>query len=164
MTRLVTLLLLFLLTGCASVMTAPTVQLTQLKPVAIDSTGLVIAVELLITNPNRFDLTLLHYVYTMEVAGVPLGTGQDQRPTIFSAGQDTVVVIPARIRHRDLLNLLQQQPDLDLISYRLTANLQVDSPLGERMIAVDHPGRFSIPERYRPNGILNVLKELLPHP
>lgn len=164
MTRFALMALLFLLSGCTAVVTAPTVQLDQLKPVAVDISGLTIEVDLLVTNLNRFDLTLLGYSYTLQVAGLPLSTGGCHQPVVFSAKQQTRVTIPAEVRHHDLFKLLQLQHEPDRIPYHLVAELQVDSPLGQTSVPVDHQGLFAVPEQYRPSGLLKQLKGILSQP
>lgn len=164
MTRFALMSLMLLLTGCAAVVTAPTVQLDQLKPVAITISGLTIGVDLLVTNPNRFDLTLLGYSYTLQVGGLLLSSGADRQTVVFSAGQQTRITIPAQVRHHDLFTLLQLQHDTERIPYHLVAALQVDSPLGEKSIPLDQQGLFAVPEQYRPSGLLNRLKGILPQP
>lgn len=164
MTRLALMALLLLLTGCAAVVTAPTVQLEQLKPVAVDISGITIEVDLLVTNLNRFDLTLLGYSYTLQVAGLPLSSGEERQTVIFPAGQQTRITIPTLVRHRDLFKLLQLQHEPDRIPYRLITGIQVDSPLGEKTVPVDHQGLFALPEQYRPSGLLKYLKGTLSQP
>lgn len=164
MTRFALIALLFLLTGCAAVVTAPTIQLDQLKPVAVDISGLTIEVDLLVSNPNRFDLTLLGYSYTLQIAGLPLSSGEGSQTVVFSGGRQTRITIPAQVRHSDLFNLLQLQHDPDRIPYHLIATLQVDSPLGEKSVPVDHQGLFAVPEQYRPSSLLNRLKGILSQP
>lgn len=166
MTRFALISLMLLLTGCATVVTAPTVQLDQLKPIAVAISGLTIGVDLLVTNPNRFDLTLLGYSYTLQVAGLPLSSGGDSQTVVFSAGQQTRITIPAQVRHHDLFKQLQLQlqHNTERIPYHLVAALQIDSPLGKKSISLDHQGLFSVPEQYRPNGLLNRLKGILSQP
>jgi hypothetical protein len=60
-----------------------------------------------------------------------------------------------------VVELLKRRPDPDRVPYRLQAGLQVDTPLGERVIAIDKDGMFTIPHRYRPNEWLNSLQGAL---
>lgn len=161
MKQLALLLLLLAMTGCSAIVTTPEVRLQQLEPVGIDTTGLELEANLLINNPNHFGLTLLDYSYTLQVAGLPFGTGGNRQTIVFPAQQETVIRIPARIRYSDLLELLKRQPDPDRIPYRLTANLQIDTPLGETSVPVDYQGQLSIPENYRPSFMLQRFKGLL---
>lgn len=161
MIRLVLFLLALAMTGCSAVVTTPEVRLQRLAPVVFDTAGLEVEANLLINNPNRFDLTLLDYSYTLQAAGLPLGTGGNRQTIVFPAQQETGIRIPARIRYSDLLELLKRHADPDRIPYRLTASLQVDTPLGETSIPVDYQGQLSIPENYRPSFILQRFKGLL---
>lgn len=165
MKRLMVLLtLLVALTGCAAVVTPPEVRLQQITPVRIDAAGLAIEVDLLVHNPNRFDLTLLGYSYTLQVAGLPFSSGGSRQTTTFPAHQEQLVRIPARIRHGELLELLKRQSGPDHLPYRLIAELQLATPLGESVIPLDHQGRFTIPEKYRPDALMNHLKGLFSPP
>lgn len=161
MKRLLLLIMLLSgLSGCAAVVTSPKVRLQQINPTGIDSAGLNIEVNLLVNNPNRFDLTLQNCSYTLQVAGLPFGSGATHQTTTFPGYKETQIKIPVRIRHADLLELLKRQLDLDHTPYHLIAVLQVDTPLGVSSIPLDHQGQLPIPPQYRPDAALQRLKSL----
>lgn len=152
--------MVIVLSGCAAVVTSPEVRLQQINPVRIDSAGMDIEVDLFVNNPNRFDLTLLGYSYNLQVAGRPFSSGETRQTTIFPANQEILVRIPARVRHINLLELLQLQLDLNHLPYHLIAELQLATPLGESSIPLDQQGQLKIPEKYRPNVLMQSLKDL----
>lgn len=154
------LLICLFLGGCTVFVTPPQVQLRQVTAVGLDTAGVDLEVELLVHNPNRFDLTLLGYSYALQMLDTPLSSGGARQRLNFTADQDTVVRIPARVQHTDLLSVLKKQPDPDRIPYRLIAGLQVETPLGETSIPVDQRGQFAIPERYRPSNLIQRFKGL----
>lgn len=158
------LLFLSTLTGCPAVFAAPKIQLHQITVSGIDAAGLDLEVDLLVSNPNRFDLTLTGYSYTLRVDDLPLYSGGAQQVAAFPARHETIVRIPTRVRHNDLLALLKRQPDSGRIPYHLVAALQVDTPVGETSIPVDFHNQFTIPENYRPNTIIKQLKGLFSPP
>jgi len=162
--RFLFLILFWGLGGCATFVTPPEVRLQQIMPVGIDATGVDIEVSLLVTNPNGFDLALQGYSYTLQVAGLPLGYGSTRQSTTFPEKKETLVRIPARLRHADLLELTKRQTDPNFIPYRLIAGLQLDTPLGESSIPLDHQGQLSIPAKYRPDAVMQRLKGLFGAP
>lgn len=159
---LVLMLLLSALWGCAAA--APQVRLQQIIPTGIDAEGLTIQVNVLVDNPNPFDLTLLGYSYNLQVAGLPLSSGEAQQTTTFPSHKATLVTLPARIRHRDLMELLKRHPNLEQIPYRLLANLQLETALLKSSIPLDHQGQLSIPAKYRPNAVIQRLQGFLAPP
>lgn len=154
------LLLTCLLTGCSTIVGTPEVRLQRIAATGIDTAGIDLEVNLLVANPNRFNLTLLGYSYALSLAETPLSSGGQRQQTIFPGKQETLVRIPARVRHGDLLELLKHSPNPDHIPYHLQAGLQVDTPLGEVSVPVDSRGEFAIPEKYRPSGLLQRFKGL----
>jgi LEA14-like dessication related protein len=156
------LLLIILLSGlCGCAAVAPQVRLQQIIPTGIDSDGLNVEVRLLVDNPNQLDLTLSGYSYSLQVAGLPFSSGEAQQATTFPGHTATLVALPTRIRHRELLELLKRQPDWNHIPYRLLAKLKIDTPLGESTIPLDHQGQLLIPAKYRPDAVIQRLKGLL---
>lgn len=149
------------LTGCSFIITAPEIQVQSITPVGISTTGLTISADLLVNNPNPFDLTLLDYSYTLQIATLPLSSGTTQQTTTFPAHQQTLIKIPVKILHTDLLQIVKLQPDLDAIPYHLSANLHVHTPLGGTSLPVNKHGDFSLPENYRPHSLIQRLKGLL---
>lgn len=142
----------------------PQVQLHRIVPVAITSSGLELEIELHVSNPNRSDLTLLGYSYTLQVAALPFSSGSSRQTIIFPGTHTTLVRIPALIKYANLLELLKQQPNPETLPYQINATLQLDGPLGEQTVPVRYSGQFSIPEQYRPTGLFRHLQNLLsPH-
>ncbi len=154
------LLLLPVLASCSLIVTKPDVSLQRIAPTGVDSSGIDIELNLLIKNPNSFDITLLGYSYTLEVSDLPFASGGIRKTAVFMGKQESGLSIPVRVRHGELLEILKRQHDPDKIPYHLSASLQVDTPIGELSLPIDQRGLFSIPEKYRPGSVLQQIKGL----
>lgn len=152
--------LLLLITGC-SLVSPPVVTFNKFAPVSIDTAGMDIDLMLNVKNPNSHDLTITGYSYTLTILDLPFGSGGERRTIIFTANEETIVRIPIRVEHGQLLSVIKRLPDPDKIPYTLTASLQFQTPFGEKSVPLNRKGLFPLPERYRPKTILKGLFELL---
>lgn len=149
---------LLLLQGCSAIVTRPEVKVQGINMVRLDTSGVDIDINLLVSNPNRFDLALLGYSYRLQLADIPLMSGGERQKIVFQGDRETLLKIPARVRHTDLLELLRKSPDPNHLPYRIIAGLQVDTPIGETSVPVDHSGEFSVPEKYKPASMFQRFK------
>jgi LEA14-like dessication related protein len=154
-------LLIFMLSGCASLVQAPRVTLKETSLVGLDTSGIDIEFLLGITNPNSFDLSLLGYTFDLQVLALPLSTGGKQETILFPAGKETGMRLPVRLKFADLLKIINRSPDPDKIPYQLNAMLQLKTPLGEMAVPVEKSSLLAIPEQYRPAAFTNRLRDAL---
>ena len=96
-------LLIFMLSGCASLVQAPHVTLKKTSMVGLDTSGIDIEFYLGVTNPNSFDLSLLGYTFDLRVMARPLSSGGMQETILFPAGKETGMRLPVRLKFTDLL-------------------------------------------------------------
>ena len=150
-----------LLGGCGLFFTSPVVEVRDVAIVGLDPGGIDVELYLTVTNPNSFPITLTGYNYDLRVSALPLTKGGARQSLTFKAEAATDVRLPVRVALANLLDLLKRRPDPDRLPYRLEAALQVDTPVGERVIAVDRDGTFAIPERYRPAQWLKTLQSIV---
>jgi LEA14-like dessication related protein len=155
------LCMLLLIPGCATFVQEPRVTLVQTSLVGVDTSGVELEFYLDIANPNAFDLSLLSYTYNLKIMTLPLSSGGKQDTVLFSAGKNTGIRLPVRLKYNDLLEIIKRQPDPDKIPYRMDARLFVDTPLGEMVIPVEKDATLSIPQKYRPSKFLNNLQDAL---
>lgn len=156
----ISLLCLVLLSACSLMFSAPEVTLNDVKIVGIDGGGLMLDVYLSLKNPNSADITLKGYSYDLKALDLPVAKGGARETTIFHGHTTTEVVLPVRLAYSDVAELIRHHPNPDHIPYRLSAGLEVETPLGDRTIPVERSGVFKIPEKYRPSFYLRKLKDL----
>lgn len=164
MQKLLILVCCMVMGGCSMVVTAPEVSLQQIAVTGADSDGMDLEAHLQIYNPNSFDIILHSYSYSLQIMGLPVNSGDSRSAITFPGGEMTLIPVPARVRHSQLLELLKRSPDPDRIPYRITASLQAETPFGELLIPVDRKSAFAIPHKYRPDNIFRQLKKLLVQP
>jgi LEA14-like dessication related protein len=155
------MLLWGVLAGCGLFFITPTVEVKDVAIVALNARGLDLEVLLAVSNHNSFPLTLTGYNYDLQISALPMTKGGDRQEMVFKAGSPTDVRLPVHLTFASLLELLKRRLDPDRVPYRLQAGLQVNTPLGERVIAIDKDGIFAIPPRYRPTEWLNSLQGAL---
>ena len=155
------LLLIAMLTGCASLVQVPRVTLMETSVVGLDTSGIGIEFLLEITNPNPFDLSLLGYTFDLQVLDLPLSTGGKQETILFPAGKETGMRLPVRLKFADLLEIIKRSPAPDRVPYQLNAMLRLQTPLGEMAAPVEKSALLVIPEQYRPAAFTNRLRDAL---
>ncbi|MDD2899242.1 MAG: LEA type 2 family protein [Desulfuromonadaceae bacterium] len=160
----VVLLLLVMLTGCASLVKVPHVTVRTANIVSVDTAGFDLEVLIGVENQNFFDVSLQSYTYDLQVMSVPFTSGGQQKGFLFPSGKSVDIRLPFRIYHSDLIGIIKRRPDLDRIPYSLDARLNLDTPLGELTIPVKKNDTVSVPKEYRPESylkrMLQPLKEM----
>ena len=156
------LLVLMLVTGCATLVKKPVVTVKNLNIVSLDSGGAGMELNLAVTNPNPYDVKLLGYSYDLKVMGaLPLAKGGAREEIKFPSDTETDLRIPIRISYGDLMEIFKRKPDLDSIPYQLSAGLDLETPLGHMTVPVNRNGNYAVPKRYRPSSFFNKLSDLL---
>ena len=154
-------LTLALLSGCAPLVQQPAVTIKDAGLASLDASGVDVNLHLGVTNPNPFDLSLLGYTYELQVQTLPLSAGGLQQTVVFPAGKETELRVPVHLKFSDLLQIIRHTSDPDNIPCRITARLQIQTPLGEMIIPVDKQTVLAVPEQYRPAAYLDRLQDAL---
>jgi LEA14-like dessication related protein len=154
-------LLIVLFSGCTSFVQAPRVVLKEAGVVGLDQTGVDIVLNLGITNPNAFALSLLGYSFELRVLSQPLFSGGMQETILFPAEKETGMRLPVRLKFADLLEIIRRTPDPDNIPYQLNGMLNLNTPLGRMDVPVEKSAVLAIPEQYRPAAYINRLRDVL---
>ncbi|NMC73010.1 MAG: LEA type 2 family protein [Geobacteraceae bacterium] len=155
------LLLLLLITACSMIVEKPKVNLADVRFGGLDDDGVTIDFLLTVTNPNSFDLPLNGYSYTVHMMALPLARGESRDSLIFPGKTATDVLIPARLRYNDVLQILKRRPGLNDVPYQLTADLSVGTPIGDITVPVRKSGMLAVPEKYRPGTLLRKFGDFL---
>lgn len=159
--RFLTVLGLLIAAGCSSFVEEPRVALKKTSIIGLDTSGVDVECHLVVTNPNTFDIALLGYTYELRVMTLLLANGGRQESVRFPAGRDVDILLPLRISHGNLIEIIKRRPDPDRVPYSLNARLALTSPVGELSIPVERSDTISIPNRYRPETYINRLFDVL---
>lgn len=158
------LLLLMFLTGCTSLVNKPVVTVKDVSVVSLDGSGATMELYLKVKNTNSYDIKLQGYSYDLKVMALPLAKGGAREEISFPSEEETDLRIPIKITYSDLFELLKRRPDLDNIPYRLSAGLDLDTPLGQMTVPINRTGTYAFPKEYRPGAIINKMTDFLQVP
>lgn len=143
------------LPGCASLVQAPAVSLSDVQLRAVGLQGATVRVLLEVYNPNRFGLSSEALDYTLSYAAAgpasgspeltdwqPLARGRAAEDVRLPAHDTVAVSIDVPFRYRDvgpaLVGLLRD----GTLSYRFEGAFGVGSPVGTVRVPFDRTGRF----------------------
>jgi LEA14-like dessication related protein len=155
------LLLLLLLVGCSSMVADPDVKVSRVNVVGFDSSGLDLEFYLNVDNPNSFGVKLEGYSYDVQVMTLPVARGGARERVLFKPASTTDMRLPVRVQYRDMLEVLKRRPDPDRVPYRLSAGLDLDTPVGKMTVPIDRTSTFAVPEEYRPSWMMKRISELI---
>lgn len=155
------LALVFQLSACSLFVREPRVEIKSTELVGLSASGIDLEFSLAVTNTNGFDLALLGYSYDLRIMALPVSSGAHQETTHFPSGTTTDMRLPIHIKFRDLLEVVKRQPDFERLPYQLSAQMLVQSPLGEFAIPVDRSDSLRVPENFRPDAAIDRLRNLL---
>jgi LEA14-like dessication related protein len=155
------LIICLMITGCSSFVQKPQVLLKRTNITGLDNAGADIEFYLGVTNPNPFDVSLLGYTYQLKVMSLQLAAGGLQENVLLASGQETEMRLPIRVSFAELLEVLKRKPDPERIPYKLNAQLQAKTFMGEVVIPFESNSTFSLPEQYRPTYYLDRFRHLL---
>jgi LEA14-like dessication related protein len=158
---LITLLFLFPLAACTTLIAKPEVSLKNVKLSGLDSEGVNLDFNFAVRNPNSFDLKLNHYDYDLKIISVSLARGTSGTVHEFLANSTSNLLIPVKIPHSALIDILRQNPDPNAIPYKLQANLNLGGVFGGLNLPITKSGTFAIPEEYQPAKGLRKLGDFL---
>ncbi len=158
------LLLGFLfVTGCSFLVTKPEVAIKNMTFTGLERNGIEMELLLSVTNPNSYTLTLAGYKYSLLVTDLPLAKGENRDLVEFKGKTTTDIRLPVTITFHDLGEILSRRPDPEHIPYQLEAGFDLHTPFGAVNVPVKKSGNFSIPRKYRLDGLLrqfdNIFKK-----
>ncbi len=143
--KILLVLSMFLLSGCATLVAKPEVTLKNVKFAGLDSKDIGIDVYLSVHNPNSFDLSLTDYSYDLNVVSLPLARGSAKTSYDFYANSTTDVVVPVKIPYGSLVEILKRTPNPDSIPYRVHAELTIGRGIAFMTVPVTKSGTFAVP-------------------
>jgi LEA14-like dessication related protein len=155
------LLITLLLTSCTAFVSKPEVALKNVRIAGLDAEGIDLDFYLSVRNPNSFDLKLNNYNYDVKIMDLPLARGSSRATYDFHANSSTDMLIPVKIPHGALIDILKRRPNPDAIPYHLHADLNIGAAFGNMNVPVNKSGTLSIPKEYHPSNIFKKLGDFL---
>jgi len=145
--------LLILSSGCTlfvdrNDVAEPSISLKQTELASISLEGVELNLTLSIFNPNRFDMNLAGFDYTLSLNSYQVLSDQ-QRQNIELSGRDTTVVqVPVTVKFEDVHKLVSSITAGDQVDYRFRTTAYVDIPvIGMRHINSRHYAHFPMPKQ-----------------
>ncbi len=135
-------LAIMMLSGCASM--RPTIESVTPRIDSIDFSGVTLAFDVDVRNPNPIKLKAPAYSYAVEIADSPFFSGDADAPLELPAGRTGTVTLPARINYVDLWNSFRSLADESEVPYNLSGVLQFDLPVGQAELPLSHQGTFPV--------------------
>ncbi len=146
--RILVLLICLSLAGCAFFVAKPEVSLKGVDFVGADNSGVELNLRLAVTNPNSYALKMNGYSYSLLVSSLPLAKGESRESAEFAGNTTTDLRLPVKIKFRDFLEILKQNPDPEHIPYQLVAEFALHAPFGNIKIPLTKSGTLNVPEKY----------------
>jgi LEA14-like dessication related protein len=132
-----TLALAVAVAACAGAYRQPEVQLEGVRLGGIGVRGGTLYAQVLVTNPNRFDLETRSLRYDLELQD-PDNPGQwvsfaqgtiDERVRV-GRGASTILEVPISFRYDDMGGALRQVLDTGTFAYRVSGDVRLSEPIG----------------------------------
>jgi LEA14-like dessication related protein len=121
----------------------PSVELRDVRLAGVGVAGGNLDVVLAVYNPNgyRLDATQMHYQVTVD--SVPVADGELSDRLRFDGGDTTIVHVPVKFTFAGLSLAGRQLAQTGAVTYHVTGDLTVDSPIGSRTFPFRASGRFT---------------------
>jgi LEA14-like dessication related protein len=116
-----------------------------LSPRSFTEMNLLLGIE--VQNPNRFDLTLTSFEYTIYLNHEEIGNGHLEKEILVLSSSTTRVQIPVAAKFKDLGGSLKAVITGDDLPYRIEGKAEVKTRLGSRKFSVSKEGQIRLSER-----------------
>ena len=136
-----------LLGACATLTRAvfqePVVAFRGLRVNGLGLTGGALDVELIIYNPNGFNLEATRVRYNLLMDTVRVADGAIETRQTFRSGDSTVVTIPVNFTYAGLGRAGQELMRSGTVNYRVLGDVTVSTPVGNFTLPYDQTRRFT---------------------
>lgn len=118
----------------------PKVTLKGVDVTDVDFTGARLAALIEIENRIPVDLSLAKINWGVTIDGKSLVNGVVSTPTVVPASQVFPVKLPFALKFDDLTRIASRYKDADEAPYRLTGDLEIETPVGPLTVPFKHDG------------------------
>jgi LEA14-like dessication related protein len=108
----------------------PVLRIDSFLPQAFDATGVTLALQGRIENPNAVALSVSRITYAIQVEGQPASSGQIQGRVSLPAGAAVPVTVPARLLWANVPNLLAVLASRESLPVHVSGAVAVPGPSG----------------------------------
>lgn len=137
--------LALLLVSCLGwVMENPTIVLREIhvKPRSFTEVNLLIGLD--VQNPNRFDLTLKSFEYTVFLNREEVGNGRLEKEILIPASSVTRVQVPVEAKFKDWRTTLKTVVKGDDMPYRIEGKSDIKTVFGSIHYPFSKEGRIDL--------------------
>ncbi len=159
--KMLLILSMLLLTGCASLVAKPEVTLKDVKFAGLDSKNIGIDVYLSVHNPNSFDLSLKNYSYDISIVSLPVAKGNAEASYDFYADSTTDILVPVKIPFSSVFEILKRTPDPDAIPYQVHAELTIGRGIASLTVPVTKSGTLAVPKELYSSALRKKVGDFL---
>lgn len=136
------MLILVSLPGCASLRRSlaqePEAKLKELRVESVSLSGVELALEIEVFNPNRYTLKLLELNYQVHAFDTMLGEGTFQDDFEVPGRKSRVLSIPFHVRTRAALNMARHfMAENEAIEAKLQGDLRIGTAVGSWQVTFD---------------------------
>ena len=153
MRRAFVLLLIPISGACGAVQqltfTPPDVTVTQVAVTGLGLSGGTLDVAVRIQNPNSYDLRTTRGALSLALEEIPFGTLEILQALRVPARGDTVVRLPVTFTWSGVGAGARALLDRGSVAYRLTGQLEADTPIGVRVVEVSGGGSVTLADVMR---------------
>jgi LEA14-like dessication related protein len=131
--------------GCATIRSAmsfqePDVTLERIEITGLGVTGGTFDLVLDVYNPNAYEIRGTRLELGLDLEGSHFGDALLERPLALSREAHNRVVVPVRFEWAGVGAAAQALVTRQSVGYRMTGAVLVDTPIGERRVAVHRTG------------------------
>jgi len=131
--------------GCATLRSAisftePDVALERIEITGLSMTGGTLDLMLDVYNPNAYEIRGTRLELGLDLEGTHFGDALLERPLALGREAHSRVVVPVRFEWAGVGAAARALVDRRSVAYRLAGAVLVDTPIGERRVAVARTG------------------------
>jgi len=124
----------------------PVLRIDSFLPQAFDATGVTLALQGRIENPNPVALSVARFAWAIEVEGQPVGSGQIPGRVSLPARGAVPVAVPARLSWASIPNFLAVLVSRDSLPFHVSGAAEVPGPSGIMELPYALDGEVVLPK------------------
>ncbi|MCX5853543.1 MAG: LEA type 2 family protein [Deltaproteobacteria bacterium] len=140
----IVLVLSFFLVSCLNwILEKPSFVLREiiLSPRSFTEMNLLLGFE--VQNPNRFDITLKSFEYTLSLKDEVIGNGHLEKAVLIPSSSTTTLQVPVVAKFKDLGGSLKAVITGDDLPYRIEAKAEIGTSFGSHIFSFSKEDRIN---------------------
>jgi LEA14-like dessication related protein len=141
---LIALVLCVFLASCLnSIIEKPSfvIRKIAISPRSFTEMNLLLGIE--VQNPNRFDLTLKSFEYTVSLKNEEIGSGRLEKELLIPSSSTTQIEAPVAAKFKNLGGNFKTLITGEELPYRIEGKAEVKTVFGSRMFPFSKDGRIN---------------------